>query len=542
MKSGMLIAFIAGSLNLPAPAAAEEPRGHLVSVRWLEQNLARNDLLVLDASPAQVHAARHIPGAVNVDVFSYGAQDLSTSEMERRLQAWGIRADRKIVLYDQGGTYMAPRLFFDLYYYGVPPQNLYILDGGLAKWQELGGAVTKETTATAPGDFRIPAIREDARVRLPAFLVASGEPKQHALIEALEPSHHFGEAKFFDRAGHVPNAVMMPTTDFFNADKTFKSPAELQRMLTYLGIRSEQQILSYCGGGLAAAVPFFALKFVLNYPDVRLYKESQLEWLRDDRGLPLWTYDAPYLKRDMNWLNSWSNRMTRTFGVSKLSVIDVRPSEAYRLGHVPYAVNVPNEVFRKHLQEPQAMAEVLGAAGVNPNEEAVIVSDSALSPRSALAFLMLERLGQKKVSVLMGSVDEWGLSGLPLTKDATADAKKAPPEPPARPTIYRASLRPDLLLRDAAATKGAFPRVYVASGTGLPTRTPDGKVVHVPYTELLNADGTPKAAKDIWNILVKAGVPRYAEIVCIADDPGQAAVNYFVFKLMGYPDVKVLAP
>ena len=84
--------------------------------------------------------------------------------------------------------------------------------------------------------------------------------------------------------------------------------------------------------------------------------------------------------------------------------------------------------------------------------------------------------------------------------------------------------------------------MYVASGTGLPTRTPDGKVVHVPYTELLNADGTPKAAKDIWNILVKAGVPRYAEIVCIADDPGQAAVNYFVFKLMGYPDVKVLAP
>ncbi len=64
--------------------------------------------------------------------------------------------------------------------------------------------------------------------------------------------------------------------------------------------------------------------------------------------------------------------------------------------------------------------------------------------------------------------------------------------------------------------------------------------VHVPFTELLNADGTPKAAKDIWAILNKAGVPRYAELVAFSDDPGEAAVNYYIFKLMGYPDVKVL--
>jgi 3-mercaptopyruvate sulfurtransferase SseA len=62
----------------------------------------------------------------------------------------------------------------------------------------------------------------------------------------------------------------------------------------------------------------------------------------------------------------------------------------------------------------------------------------------------------------------------------------------------------------------------------------------MPYTDLLNADGTPKAAKDIWNALVKAGVPRYAEITSFSDEPGEAASNYFILKLMGYPDVKVL--
>jgi thiosulfate/3-mercaptopyruvate sulfurtransferase len=56
----------------------------------------------------------------------------------------------------------------------------------------------------------------------------------------------------------------------------------------------------------------------------------------------------------------------------------------------------------------------------------------------------------------------------------------------------------------------------------------------------LNSYGTPKTAKDIWNILKKAEVPRYAELICISYDPGEAAANYFILKTMGYPDIKVL--
>ena len=66
------------------------------------------------------------------------------------------------------------------------------------------------------------------------------------------------------------------------------------------------------------------------YPDVKLYRESQLEWLRDERGLPFWTYDAPYMKRDAQWVQSWGGRMLRMFDVSQMSVVDVRSPEAYR--------------------------------------------------------------------------------------------------------------------------------------------------------------------------------------------------------------------
>ncbi len=525
---------VVASLAISLPAmSAERGKGQLVSAQWLVGNLQRGDVLVLDASPSKLYAMNHIPGAVNVDVFSFGGRDVSPAEMQQRIQSWGVSPGKKIVLYDQGGTYLATSLLFDLYYHGVPADKLAVLDGGLAKWQATGGAVTKEpTTAPKPGTFRFAKVKDEVRVRLPEFLVASGDPTNNALVEALDPAQHFGGAKFFDRAGHIPNAVMTPGADFFNADKTFKSPEEIRRMMTYLGVRPGQQVYTHCGGGIAASVPFFAMKFMLDYPRVKLYKESQLEWLRDDRGLPFWTYDAPTMTREKAWLNGWGNKMLRSFGVAKLTVVDVRPEAAFKQSHVPFAVNIPAEVFKRNLATPAKLAEVLAAAGVDVNYEAVIVSQGGLNADSALAYLMLQEVGQKRVSVFSDSVDDWAFAGFALEKEAgTAIA----------PTTYPVSLRTGLVTSDAQGAPGLYPKLYLASGKALPVNVPEGKVIHVPYTELVSADGKPKAAMEIWSTLVKAGVPRYAEIMVFAEDPGEAAANYFILKMMGFPDVKVLA-
>ena len=539
---GVVMALVAGCLSMiPAVPVLAAGKAPIVSVQWLEQNLKGNEVLLLDAMPAPAHAKGHIPGAVNVDVFSFGGRDLGPAEMEKLFQSWGVSADRKVVIYDQGGTYFATSLFFDLYYHGFPADRLLVLDGGLAKWKASGGATTTEATpAPKAGTFRVAKVREDVRVRLPEFLVASGDPRGHALVEALEPGQHFGADKFFDRAGHIPNAIMAPGADFYNADKTFKSPEEIGRMLAYLGVKPEQQVYTHCGGGIAASVPFFAAKFMLGYPSVKLYKESQLEWLRDDRGLPFWTYDAPNMTREKGWLAGWNAQMLRMFGVSKVSVVDIRPAETFRQSHVPFAINVPAAVFRSHLANPSKLAEILGASGVDVATEAVIISDKGLNPDSALAYLLLEKLGQKRVSVLADSVDDWAFAGLPLDKTTdTPDPKKAMLARFTAPRPYPVALRTGIVGPDPAAA-GIYPKVYVAAGKSLPARAPDGKVIHLPYTDLVNADGSPKPAKDLWAILVKAGVPRYAELVSVSDDPGEAAANYFILKLMGYPDVKVL--
>jgi len=528
--------LLAAALLCLQPALAADS-GRLVTPQWLQAALAAGDVLLLDASPAPQHAAKHVPGAVSVDVFSYAGREMPPAAMEQRLQRWGVSPGRRIVVMDQGGSYMAPRLFFDLYYLGLPAENLFLLDGGMAAWQAAGGAVSSERTPPPPpGSFRVGTLREEARVHLDEFLAASGDPRRNALVDALEPGYYHGQAKFFDRAGHVPNAISLPAEHFFNADKTFKPGAEIRRMAAHLGIQPEMTVHAYCGGGGAAAVPFFALRFLAAYPKVKLYNESEREWLQDERELPFWTYARPQLKRGMHWLQGWNGGMLRAFGLAELSVIDVRDAKAYGQGHLPYALNLPAELFKSHLKQPAQLAGLLGAAGVNDGHEAVVVSDGGLNPRAALAFLVLEQLGQKRVSLLMDSVDDWGLAGFPLTKEPTTVGPRKSPQDVAVPVAsYRAQPRLGVEARGPA-----YPKVYIAAGAKPPAAVPEGKLVHLAYGQLLNSDGTPKAAADLLSILDKAGVSRYAEVVCIADDPGEAAVVYFVLKMMGWPDVKVL--
>lgn len=538
-----LLFLVTGIFIMSQSVKAGEERGNLVNAKWLEQNLKNTGVIILDASPSQVYNAKHIPGAVSVDIYSwYGLKEIPVSDMEKIYQAWGISSGKKIVMYDQGGTILATRLFYSLYYNGFPAKDLLILDGGLFKWLEAGFPVTNEIIpVTKKGSFTINKTIESVKSELPEFLTASGDLANNVLLDALSPDWHFGEVAPFNKAGHIPNAIMVPSADFFNPDKTFKSTDEIKKMLKYLNIRPEQTVYTHCGGGVAASVPFFALKFLAGFPKVKLYKESQLGWLSDERELPFWTYDAPLIMRETSWLQFWGGRMIRMYGGTKVSIVDVRSADEFYKGHIPFALNIPADIFKKNLKDPGKMAEILGKSGVNASLEAVVISDGLLTKDAALAFLMMENLGQKKVSVFMDSMDKWARPGFTLTKDSTVVGTKKVPDPLSIPLMpYQGNTRRDVIISELKSTHGIYPRIIIASGKDVPAKNQEDKVVHIEYTDLLNSDGTPKAAKDIWKILAGAGVSRYAELVCFSSDTGEAAVNYFILKLMGFPDVKVL--
>jgi thiosulfate/3-mercaptopyruvate sulfurtransferase len=516
---------------------------HLVSAEWLKANIHRDDIVVVDASSPRLYQQKHIPGSISANVFMLGSREVTPAAMERLVRSWGVNPGKKIVLYDEGATFMATSMFFELYYHGFSPQDIFILDGGLAKWEATGGATTKDAKpAPAIGSITHPGMREAARARHAEFISASGTPEKSVLVEGLDAEYYYGGAKFFTHAGHVPNAVMMPSDDFFNADKTFKSAPEIQRMFNHIGITPNRQIYTYCGGGVAASLSFFAAKFLLGYLDVKLYKGSQREWLRDDRGLPFWTFAAPNRLRDRQWVNGWNSDMMRMMQASDLNIIDIRSSAVRAQGYIPHSLVLPAQDLKLQAQSPQKLAEALGAAGVVQASEAVIVSDGGITPDAALTMLLLENIGHAKVSILAGSFDDWALAGLPTV----SAAKQTAPTPPVRVQQYTPRPRSDLLLMsDRAKSATTTPRIILVSGKFTSTHAPhvpQGKRIELPYTDLLDKQGNPKPANDIWNLLAKAGVSRYAEIICVADSMGEAAVNYVVLKMMGFADVKVMQP
>src|SRR5690242_2316462 len=117
-----LFLFLAGCLISAQSLHAEEGvKGNLVDVHWLQKNLKNPDIVIIDASPAELYKAQHIPGALNVNIFelfAYGFGSAPVAQTEKIFQSLGISLGKKVVMYDSGGTYLATRLFFDLDYHG----------------------------------------------------------------------------------------------------------------------------------------------------------------------------------------------------------------------------------------------------------------------------------------------------------------------------------------------------------------------------------------------------------------------------------------
>jgi thiosulfate/3-mercaptopyruvate sulfurtransferase len=454
INSGRFLMISLLSIFFLQPVVLNGQRNNLVTVQWLSENLGNPGIVILDASPAQVYKTGHIPGALNYDLFSYGPKELPASEIEKRLQSWGISEGKKVIIYDQGGTFMATFLFFTLDYYGFPAKDMLVLDGGLSKWKETGYQVSSEITPQpVKGSFRVRELNTGVKAGLPEFLNASGDPENNSLVEALDPDWHYGDINVFGRRGHIPHATMLPVADFYNPDKTFKSNEEILKIAGYLGIDQDKSVYTHCGGGIAASAPYFVMKYLLGWQDVRLFRGSLLEWASDERELPLWTYDAPYLIRDAAWLQAWNGRMMRMYGMSNLSLVDVRSQGDFSEGHLEYSVNLQPGDLLSNFTDQGKMEEVLSLAGVDASDEAVIISGGGLTKEAALTFAALEKAGQKKISVFIDPKDTWGTHGLTSVKDETeADASKQNTT-----NAYQAASRTGIITSDMESIKGIFP-------------------------------------------------------------------------------------
>ncbi len=269
----------------------------LIDVAELRAQLAQPAWRVVDcrfdlmqpAKGQEEYGRGHIPGAsyANLDndlagrvSDSTGRHPLpSTTQFAGTLGAWGIDNSSQVVVYDGGSGAIAARLWWMLKWVGH--EQVAVLNGGFAAWQDAGYEVSDSVESVAALSFRAQA-NPDLTVstrELEEAMLAGNSP---LIVDARDGARFAGEREPIDSvAGHVPGAVNNPFSESIDANGALKSREELRQGWSgVLGADTDLSWVSMCGSGVTAC--HLALSATLaGYCLPRLYVGSWSEWIRD---------------------------------------------------------------------------------------------------------------------------------------------------------------------------------------------------------------------------------------------------------------------
>lgn len=262
----------------------------LIEVDQLRRGLAGGESFVLldvrwalgDPNGHRHYLDGHLPGAVFVDLETelaatptpeHGRHPLpSIDQLQSAAWRWGIDTDAQVVVYDATGGLAAARAWWLLRWGSVA--GVRILNGGLAAWTESGGELaTGSPRPPKPGD----AVLTAGGMPVIDIDEAAAWPQRGALLDARAGERYRGEVEPVDpRAGHIPGAISVPTTENIDSAGRFAQAARLQaRFADY----ADRPVAVYCGSGVTAAHEIAAL--AVAGIDAALYPGSWSQWSSD---------------------------------------------------------------------------------------------------------------------------------------------------------------------------------------------------------------------------------------------------------------------
>ncbi len=232
----------------------------------------------------QKYREAHLPGAL----FAHLDRDLSAPKTggngrhplpdRGAFVAWlgqqGLEPGDQVVCYDGDSGAMAARLWWMLRWVGH--EAVGVLDGGLAKWLQEGCPTTHEVPRFAHSSYpvRPPAARA---VDVNAL---ESRTKELLLLDARAPARFRGEQEPIDPiAGRIPGAKNRFSNDNLGPQGIFKKPELLRdEFRAVLGDRAAEEVVSYCGSGVAACHNLLAMELA-GLRGGKLYAGSWSEWI-----------------------------------------------------------------------------------------------------------------------------------------------------------------------------------------------------------------------------------------------------------------------
>jgi thiosulfate/3-mercaptopyruvate sulfurtransferase len=256
-----------------------------VDVTWIAAHLAEPQvqLIEVDVSPA-AYTAGHIPGAIlwnaYADLRDPAYRTIALAELESLLSHAGITPATTLLFYGYG----AALGFWLMKAHGH--SDVRMLIGSREQWAQAGGQWSTDVPEATVSSYSLAPPSEDLFASQADVEAAIDDPGT-VLLDVRAELEYSGE-RFWPsgatadagRVGHLPGAVSVPIDRLRNDDDTLKSPEEIGRALETAGVTSERKVIVYCTIGNRASQAWFALEYLLGYPDISVYYGSWVEWAK----------------------------------------------------------------------------------------------------------------------------------------------------------------------------------------------------------------------------------------------------------------------
>jgi thiosulfate/3-mercaptopyruvate sulfurtransferase len=250
---------------------------------WLAEHLNDPAIRVVEVDVSRsAYDQGHIPGAIlwnaYTDLHHADYSPLDRREFADLLSRSGLAPDATIVFYGYG-----PSLgFWLMKAYGH--ERALVLHGTREGWRDAGRPWTMDLPRPATSTYTLPEAEATQLMSLDALqgTLGTGDP----LILDVRSDAEFTGERFWPsgategagRPGHIPGAVHLHIDLLRTAGGAFKNAAELWQLFQDRGVVRERGVVTYCTIGNRASEAAMVLRYLLGYPDVRVYDGSWAEW------------------------------------------------------------------------------------------------------------------------------------------------------------------------------------------------------------------------------------------------------------------------
>ena len=274
-------------MNLSHPPASK----WLVTTEWLAARLNTPDVVVLDGSwhlPAAKRDGRaeyftdHIPGAAffDIDAVADHSSKLphmlpSAAQFAQDVGSLGVGNGDTVVIYDGAGLFSAPRVWW--MFRSFSHETVFVLDGGLPKWQAEGRPLQAGEAKRAQRKFE--AVLKPQMVAALADVRSALASGTAQVVDARSAERFRGEApepRPGVRSGHMPGAYNVPVTLLAEGGRLVP-PTRIAEVFKAGGVDLNMPVITSCGSGVSAATLWLALDAIGGRPQ-SLYDGSWSEW------------------------------------------------------------------------------------------------------------------------------------------------------------------------------------------------------------------------------------------------------------------------